>query len=154
MTSETLAPVAPVTFADLADALRAARGAEPLSPRHLDSLNRPPASFVVDELDAERDGYLSGRGRLDVRDYTRFLLDRHAERRAVVARTIEALRTKAALPLGEIESLARRIMDLRPIPDELAAALEMPSDPPRSRCADRAESLLKLYANAARKRSF
>ena len=67
---------------------------------------------------------------------------------------IEALRTKAALPIDQIESLARKIAGLKAIPDVLADALEMPLDPPRARAADRLESSLKICANAARKRSF
>jgi hypothetical protein len=151
MTNISPAPVAPITFGDLADAIRAARGAEPLSPRQRHALGRPPASFVVDESTAAADGFHGCRGRIDVFEYATFLLARHAERLAVVERAIEVLRTKAALPIDQIESLARKIAGLKPIPDTLADALEMLRDPPRSRAADRFESLMKIYAsNAAR----
>jgi hypothetical protein len=150
----TMQAVAPVSNFDFADAIRATRGAEPLSPRHLDALNRPPASFVVDEAVAASDGFHGLRGRIDIFQYADFILARHAERRAVVERAIELLRSKAAPPIDEIERIARKIAELRPIPNALAAALEMPADPPRSRAADRFESLMKLFANTKRTRSF
>jgi hypothetical protein len=151
MTADLKAPAAPITFGDLADAIRAARGAEPISPRQRHALENPPSSFAVDESTAAADGFHGCRGRIDVFEYCDFLLARHAERLAVVERAIELLRNKAVLPIDEIESIARKIAGVKPIPGALASALEMPSDPPRARAADRLEALLKIYAsNAAR----
>ena len=146
---------APVTFSDVIDAIRASRIAEKLSLRHLAALRRPPANFQVRPDEAERDGFHASRyGAVDVFEYASWLLERHAERLAVVERAVELLMQKAALSSSEIESLARKIAEVSPIPDTLADALEMPRDPPRSRAADQLESLLKIHANAARKRSF
>jgi hypothetical protein len=151
MTTDHKAPAAPVTTFDFLDALKAARLAEKLTERQRYALENPPTSFRVDETDAAADGYFSGRGRIDVREYAGFLLANHRTRRAHTEAAIEALRNKSALSVERIERLGREIANLRAVPDELALALEMPADPPRARAADRFEALLKIYAtNAAR----
>jgi hypothetical protein len=151
MSNDTLAPTAPVSFLEFRDAIAAARGASPITERQRHALENPPAHYVIDELDAERDGYFGCRGRTDTRAFAAFILKNHDLRVGNIEEAVASLRDKQALSVERIEWLGREIAPLREIPAALAALLDLGRDPPAAIAADRFEAAAKRIATEAQR---
>ncbi len=152
MSSNTLAPVAPVTPYDFLQAIGACREATPLTPRQRYALEHPPSGVTIRDEDAQRDGFFASRnGRVDLHLYAAFVRKNNENRVAHIASAIEAIRDRQALSIERVERLGREIAALRSVPDELSSILDLQRDPPPHVAADRFEQTMKtVAANVAR----
>ena len=103
----TTQAVAPASIYEFLESIGAARGVEPLTERQRYALRHPPEGFKLDPAEAERDGYFSGRGRVDNKLFAAFILRNHETRVAHIESAIGALRDKIALPLERIQRIPR-----------------------------------------------
>jgi hypothetical protein len=151
MSNISPAPVAPTSIYEFLDAIKFARGADPITERQRHALRNPPADYRLDPAEAEQDGYFSGRGRIDAKTYAAFVLKNHDARVAHIEAAIAALRDGIALPIERIERLGREIAPLREIPAALAAILDCSATVAPAAAADRFEAAAKkIAASAAR----
>lgn len=149
--TNTSQAVAPASIYEFLEAIKAARGAEPLTERERHALRHPPQDYKLDPEEAEKDGYFSGRGRVDIKQFGAFVLKNNELRVANIEQAISSIRDKIALPIERIERLGREIAPLREIPDALAALLDLGRDPPAAICADKFEAAAKRIAADAQR---
>jgi hypothetical protein len=119
-------------------AIVASRGAKPLNPTHHAALANPPAGVAVDDVASFLDGFV---GR-DLRSYSRWMRDAHADRIALFDEIRARLHGRRPATPEEAKKLADDVRLVRTVPDDILKTLALSVSASPSVAADALEARL------------
>lgn len=119
-------------------AVVASRGNKPLSPAHHNALTNPPAGVAVDDVASFLDGFV---GR-DLRSYSRWMRDAHADRITLFDTIRARLHGRRPATFEEAKRLADDVRLVRQVPDDILRAFELSPSASPSVAADALEARL------------
>lgn len=128
------------TVDTLKSAIAASRGAKPLSPQHWNALSNPPAGVAVDDVASFLDGYV---GR-DIRAYSHWMRDAHADRIALFDTIRARLHGRRPATPEEAKRLADDVRLVRQVPDDILRSLELSPSASPNVAADALQARLPM----------